>query len=307
MRHYLSPVMGFLDDPDVEELYVNPDGSVWTDRRSRGRTPEAATLSGDAVRAFLNTVADRKRVVLGPGVEQIQAQLPDPLFRGARLQGLLPQVVRRPCLVIRKRPSCVYTLEEYVQSGIMTRREHLAIRRAVRERQSILVAGGTASGKTTLVNAILHEMVEQAPGERFVILEDTPELQCSARDTLQMEASLTLGLKDLVKLTLRTTPDRIVIGEVRDGAAYHLMDAWTTGHPGGAGTVHATTAEGALRRMERLARQVARVDQRPLVAESIDLVVVIAFRQGRRRIVEMTCVDPVLGSGGAYRLAPALE
>jgi type IV secretion system protein VirB11 len=302
MRHYLGPVMGFFADPEVEEVYVNPSGQVWTDRRGRGRTREPVALRRGAVRAFLNTVADRKRETLSSRVEQVQAQLPAAYFGGARLQGFLPQIVPSACFVIRKRPSRIYALGEYVENGMMTAKERRMIERAVRRRQNVLVAGGTKSGKTTLVNAILDEMVRQGPGERFVILEDTPELQCRAEDVLQMETSLTIGLQDLVKLTLRATPDRIIIGEVRDGAAYHLMDAWTTGHPGGAGTVHATTARGALRRMERLARQAARVEQRTLVAESIDVVVVIAFERGRRTVTDIALVQDDLSPGGAFVL-----
>lgn len=306
MRHFLLPLMAFFADDDVSEVYVNPgDGRVWTERHSIGRRCEGFGLPAEKVRAFLNACADRKEETIGGRREHIQAQLPRLHFGGARLQGFLPRVVERPSFVIRKRPSRLFALGEYVASGILAPAHEATIRAAIAERKNILVAGGTRSGKTTLVNAILKAMTDRGPGERFMILEDTPELWCEAADCCRMQTTLSLGLEELVKLTLRASPDRIVVGEVRDGAALHLMDAWVTGHPGGTGTVHATTALGALRRMERLARRAAPSNQSELVAEAIDLVVVIAYRGGVRRVTEVVEVASDLAADGSFQVAPA--
>lgn len=306
MRHHLGPAIALFEDQDVAEVYVNPGApQVWVESRRLGRRATGLQLEPDRIRAFLNTVADRARETLGVSSAHIAAQLPLAYFEGARLQGLLPRVVVSPCFVIRKRPDRVYPLAEYLETGMMTALQYAAIRRAIEERKNILVAGGTGSGKTTLVNAILKGMTDSNPKDRFVILEDTPELQCEAADQCSMQTTFALDLADLVKLTLRTSPDRIIVGEVRDEAALHLMDGWVTGHPGGAGTVHATTAKGALRRMERLARRAANTDHSEFVAEAIDLVVLIAGTGRSRKVTDVVCVESELDAHGHYQVRPA--
>ena len=232
-----QPQLGpHLRDDDVTEIRVNPhDGGLWVETRSGGSRFTGERVEAGRVRAFLNAVADRQGEALAGGLAHVQAQLPLAHFGGARLQGLLPGLVEAPCYVLRKRPAALVPLDRYVADGTMTAAERGAIERAVAGRASVLVAGGTGSGKTTLVGAILQAMIDRDPGERFVLLEDTPELRCPAGDRLEMRTGPGVDLAALVKLTLRASPDRIIVGEVRDGAALHLMDAWVTGHPGGAG------------------------------------------------------------------------
>lgn len=307
MAHYLEPIVHWLEDDDVTEIYTTPDTCrVWLDTRSRGRRRTDVYLTPAQIRSFLNVVADRQAETLNRENEAIQAQLPTEIFGGARLQGVLPRVVKHPCINIRKRPAAIYTLSDYVAQGALTRAQRRAVERSVAAHENILVAGGTGSGKTTLVNAILKAMTDHDVGECFLIIEDTPELQCAAEDRKEFQTTLYLGMVDLVRISLRTSPDRIVIGEVRDGSAYHLMDAWTTGHPGGAGTVHATSARGALRRMARLARQAADIDHAVLVAEAIDLVIVIEKTPAGRRITDVARVASTLGPGGDYVLQDAV-
>jgi type IV secretion system protein VirB11 len=157
-----------------------------------------------------------------------------------------------------------------------------AIARAVRARQNVLICGGTNSGKSTLANAVIREISEWSPDDRVVILEDTVELQCAAKDHLALRTGAGLVLADLVRSTMRASPDRIVVGEVRGAEALDLLDAWATGHPGGVATVHASSAEGALIRLDRLARRANVPSQRELIAEAIQLVVVMqhAVRAG---------------------------
>ena len=308
MLHYQRQLWPHLEDDDVMEIRVNPhDLSLWVEARSRGSVFTGNRMDPDKVRAFLNVVADRQRETLSTSTVHIQAQLPLAHFRGARLQGLLPDLVKAPCYVIHKRAARLISLNEYVSAGIMTLVQRTAIEWAITLRKNILVAGGTGSGKTTLVGAILKAMIEHDPTERFVLLEDTPELQCQADDRLEMQTTVEVDLAALVKLTLRVSPGRIIVGEVRDHSALHLMDAWVTGHPGGAGILHATTPLGALRRMDRLARRAAPVDHSELVAEAIDLVVMITRRGSASRRV--TCVAHVvdeLDTNGTFVLTDAL-
>jgi type IV secretion system protein VirB11 len=169
----------------------------------------------------------------------------------------------------------------------------------------VLVAGGTASGKTTLVNAILLEITRRAPQHRIVILEDTVELRCAAPDCLALRTTDSLRLKDLVKAALRTSPDRIVVGEVRDEAALDLCDAWQTGHPGGCATLHADHPLAALERLDRLAQR-NRVGPQPhLVGAAIQLIVMIAGGSQGRRVTDVAEVDGFDGTSYRLRAIPA--
>jgi Flp pilus assembly CpaF family ATPase len=137
-----------------------------------------------------------------------------------------------------------------------------------------MVAGGTGSGKTTLANALLHEIAQL--GERVVILEDTRELQCAAEDVVALRTQPgSVSLSDLVRSTLRLRPDRIVVGEVRGPEALDLLKAWNTGHPGGIATLHANSAQAALSRLEQLTMEVCETPPRALIAEAIDLIVFV--------------------------------
>ena len=166
-------------------------------------------------------------------------------------------VVSSPAFAIRKRPEVVFTLDEYVAGGMMTEAQAAIIRAAAVARQNMLIVGGTGSGKTTLANAILAEPAFAE--DRVVLIEDTAELQCSAADQIQMLTKRTepqVTMTDLVRDTLRLRPDRIIIGEVRDGSALDLLKAWNTGHPGGLATIHANSAAEGLTRLEDLIGEV---------------------------------------------------
>ena len=303
MERYLGPdVLAAMADDDVTEVYVNAgDGRLRADTHSRGKVALDATVRGDQVEQFLGAVAAFRGDTLGAATPVGQAELPAETFGGARLQGFVAPLVPRACFVIRKPARRVFTLASYVPS-VMTLAQKSAIEDAVRDHENILVCGGTGSGKTTLCNAILLEMSEQFPRERVVVLEDTGELQCRADDHLQLRTSEDVSLSDLVRSTLRCTPDRIVVGEVRDGAALHLLDAWATGHPGGCATVHATDARGALRRINRLAMRAGVPAQHELVAEAVGVVVVIQGGNRGRRVEELVRVSG--HRDGAYVLDP---
>ena len=304
MERYLGPdVLAAMADDDVTEVYVNAgDGQLRADTHSRGKVALGATVRGDQVEQFLGAVAAFRGDTLGASTPTVQAELPAETFGGARLQGFVAPLVPRACFVIRKPARRVFQLANYVHTGVMTLAQKDAIEDAVRDHENILVCGGTGSGKTTLCNAILLEMSEQFPHERIVVLEDTGELQCRADDHLQLRTSEDVTLSDLVRSTLRCTPDRIVVGEVRDGAALHLLDAWATGHPGGCATVHATDARGALRRINRLAMRAGVPAQHELVAEAVGVVVVIQGGNRGRRVEELVRVSG--HRDGAYVLDP---
>jgi len=177
------------------------------------------------------------------------------------------------------------------------------LREGVAFRANILVAGGTSTGKTTLTNALLAEVAKSA--DRVVIIEDTRELQCAAPNLVAMRTKDGVAsLSDLVRSSLRLRPDRIPVGEVRGPEALDLLKAWGTGHPGGIGTIHAGSAIGALRRMEQLIQEAVVTVPRALIAETIDLVAVLAGRGSMRRLSELARVEG-LGPDGDYRVVPA--
>jgi type IV secretion system protein TrbB len=309
-RHYrdslaraLGPrIVAALGDPDVTEVYVNPSGRVHIDSRSQGRLATPAVLTAEQTTRFLNHVATHAGGVLNASRALLQAELPEgEPFYGARLQGVVPPNAPAPAFNIRKPPAVVYTLDQYVTMGILAPAHRRWLAAAVRDRRNILVAGGTASGKTTLVNGVLHEIATACPRDRIVVLEDTVELQCRAVDCLALRTSESVRLRDLVKAALRTTPDRIVVGEVRDEAALDLLDAWQTGHPGGVATLHANDPLSALHRLDRLAQRANAGPQADLVADTIHLVVMIAGSGSRRRVTHLAEVQG--RRGGRYTVA----
>jgi type IV secretion system protein VirB11 len=257
-----SAIATFLEDPAIVEVMLNPDGRLWVDRLSEGLSDTGERLSPADGERIIRLVAHHVGAEVHPGAPRVSAELPE---TGERFEGLLPPVVSAPAFAIRKPAVAVFTLGDYVASGIMAADQAETLRQAVADRRNILVAGGTSTGKTTLTNALLAEVSKTS--DRVVLIEDTRELQCAAPNLVAMRTKDGVAsLSDLVRSSLRLRPDRIPIGEVRGSEALDLLKAWGTGHPGGVGTIHAGTAIGALRRMEQLIQEavvtVPRADRR---------------------------------------------
>ena len=300
LRHALGPVvLAALIEPTVVEILVNPDGRVVLDRSGGGRQDTGETLSSEARERVIRLVAD----YVGDPVTREDPRLSGILpGTGERFQGLLPPVVLAPAFSIRKRPAVVWGLDHYVRDGVMTSDQALVLRQAAVSRRNILISGGTGSGKTTLANAVLAEPA--FAGDRVFLIEDTPELQCSAWDTVAVvtrRSPRVIGVVDLVRDALRMRPDRIVVGEMRDGAAaLETLKSWNTGHPGGLSTLHANSAEDALRRMEDLISEVVSVVPQRAIGATIDLVVQISRTPEGRRVETILAVDGF--ADGAYRI-----
>jgi len=301
LRTALGPaITGFLDDASVVEVMLNPDGRLWIDRLAGGLEDTGARLSPADGKRIVRLVAHHVGAEVHAERPRVSAELPE---TGERFEGLLPPVVAAPSFAIRKPAVAVFTLGDYVAAGIMTAGQAEALRAAVHDRKNILVAGGTSTGKTTLVNALLAEVART--GDRVVLIEDTRELQCAAPNLVALRTKDGAAtLTDLVRSALRLRPDRIPIGEVRGGEALDLIKAWGTGHPGGVGTLHAGSAIGALHRLEQLAQEAVVTVPRALIAETIDLVAVLAGRGSARRLAELAEVQG-LSAAGAYQLTPA--
>lgn len=299
LRTALGPAIArFLEDPSIVEVMLNPDGRLWIDRLSQGLIDTGETLSAPDGERIIRLVAHHVGAEVYAGAPRVSAELPE---TGERFEGLLPPVVAAPVFAIRKPAVAVFTLEDYVAAGIMTADQASALRAAVMARQNILVAGGTSTGKTTLTNALLAEVAKTS--DRVVLIEDTRELQCKAPNLVALRTKDgVVSLSDLVRSSLRLRPDRIPIGEVRGAEALDLLKAWGTGHPGGIGTIHAGTALGALRRLEQLIQEAVVTVPRALIAETINVIPVLAGRGAERRLAELACVEG-LGPAGDYTLS----
>jgi P-type conjugative transfer ATPase TrbB len=296
LKQAMGPVIAAaLADRMVVEVMVNPDGKIWVDKIGEGRSFTGQRLASADADRILRLLADHVGEVVTRDRPRVSATLPE---TGERFQGAFMPIVASPAFAIRKRPEIVFTLDEYVEQAIMTADQAEAIRTAAVNRDNMLIVGGTGSGKTTLANAILAEPA--FAGDRVVLIEDTAELQCSAADQIQMLTKRTepaVTMTDLVRDTLRLRPDRIVIGEVRDGSALDLLKAWNTGHPGGLATLHANSAAEGLRRLEDLIGEVTQRIPHRAIGQAIDLVVHITRTPTGRKVSEIARVHG-WGEGG---------
>jgi type IV secretion system protein TrbB len=283
LRHALGPTaLAALIDPDVVEILANPDGQLILDKIGGGRVATSETLSPEARDRVIRLIADYVGEPVLPEDPRLSGVLPE---TGERFQVVLPPVSRAPAFSIRKRPARIFTLFDYQEQGIVSTEQRDLIETAATDRKNILISGGTSSGKTTLANAILA--LPAFSETRTILIEDTPELQCSAWDQVALLTRRTpklIGVVDLVRDSLRLRPDRIVVGEMRDGAAaLETLKAWNTGHPGGLATIHANSAQDALLRLEDLTSEVAAIIPRRAIGQAINLVIHIArTREGRR-------------------------
>jgi type IV secretion system protein TrbB len=282
-----------LADPQVVEVMVNPDGRLWIDRLDTGRSDTGTMLQWSEVERIIRLVASHIRLEVHERSPIVSAELPE---TGERFEGLIPPVAPAPCFSIRKPARLVHRLDDYVDQAIMTAPMAVWLKEAVLAKGNILVVGGTSSGKTTLVNALLAEVA--LTNDRVVILEDTRELNCAADDCVKLRTKPGVAsLADLVRSTLRLRPDRIIVGEVRGAEALDMLKAWNTGHPGGLATVHANSARGALYRIEQLVQESVVTVPRRLIAEAIDILVFLEGRGSARKVMEVARVEGLDGDG----------
>ncbi|MDI1325640.1 MAG: P-type conjugative transfer ATPase TrbB [Brevundimonas sp.] len=300
LRHALGDtVLSALADPEVVEILANPDGRLVLDRSGQGRRDTGQTLAAEARERVIRLIADYVGETVTWDDPRLSGVLPG---TGERFQGVLPPVSAAPAFSIRKRPAVIWTLDDYVRAGVMSEAQAAALREAAAGRLNILISGGTGSGKTTLANAVLAEPA--FAGDRVFLVEDTPELQCSAWDlvsVLTRRQPVAIGVVDLVRDALRMRPDRIVVGEMRDGAAaLETLKSWNTGHPGGLSTIHANSAADVLSRVEDLIGEVLVQPPRRMISQAVDRIVHIRRTASGRRVEAVLSVDGLIGD--AYQL-----
>ena len=313
----LAPLAPFLDRPDVTDLYINRPGEVWVERL--GQVPERHEAP-ELTTPLLLRLARQIAAASAQGVSREHPLLAASLPGGERVQIVLPPATRgHPALAIRRHVSAGLGLDDYETAGsfagvtsggspagVEDPHPDVApaafLREAVRRRHNILVSGGTSSGKTTFLNALLREIPAD---ERLVAIEDTPELQLTQPNTVGLLAvrghlgEARVSPEDLLIASLRMRPDRIILGEVRGGEAMTFLRAINTGHPGSLSTIHADTPQGAIDQLVMLALQAgSRMrwdDLERYVRRTVGVIVQLDRSGGRRRIAGI--VEP--GAGDA--------
>jgi type IV secretion system protein TrbB len=280
-----SELLSALADPKTVEVVCNADGKLWVERLGEPMRV-FSTLPPSQAQAIIETVAGLHQKVVTRSTPLLEAELPD----GSRFAGQLPPVVPAPTFAIRKRAIALYTMDDYVAAGSMSADQRSVLIKAVTEHRNILVVGGTGSGKTTLINALIHQMVLSDPAERVIVIEDTAELQCRAPNYVQYHTTAEVSMTALLRTTLRMRPDRILVGEVRGPEALDLLMSWNTGHEGGAATLHSNSARTALDRLKLLISMHPSAPQpiEPLIATSVHMIVHITRSPEGRKIREIS-------------------
>jgi len=319
LRSFLAPLTGMLARPDVTDIYVNRPGELWVETTGGGiERHEAPGLDESTLARLARQIAALSHQGISREHPLLSATLPD----GARIQIIAPPATRGPlALAIRKHVSPELDLSDYVQSGAFGETkarqgfersegdkalaDMLAagdiggmLSAAVRGRKNILVSGGTSTGKTTFLNALLKEVPAE---ERLILIEDTPELFVRHENHVGLIAARSaLGeaqveTDDLVAASLRMRPDRIILGELRGKEAYSFLRAVNTGHPGSMTTVHADSPERAVEQIVLLVlqggTQLSRDDVRHYVSRTVDVFVQLTRSGGRRRVAEVVLRD----------------
>jgi len=304
LRSALGPLLEFLSDERVVEILLNADGAVWVERIGSGMQETPVRMRAAEAERMLRLVASEMGVELTTASPSLAGKLPPPW--GARVQASIPPIVDAPTFALRKPARAVFSLADYEARGIVTAAQAAALTTAVHTSQNILIGGGTGSGKTTFANALL-KIVAEDTADRVLIIEDTPELQCEAPNKLQILVQpKTHTWRDAVQAAMRYRPDRIVVGEVRDGSALELLKAWNTGHPGGLATIHANDTRAMLDRLCQLIEEIVFPAPRALVAQTVNLCVHIRRDKSHPAGRSLSGIDRVVGLGpdGSWALAP---
>ncbi|HLU69095.1 MAG TPA: ATPase, T2SS/T4P/T4SS family [Kofleriaceae bacterium] len=305
---FFAPVRGYLEDPEVTEVMINGPSTIYIERRGRiMRTPARFACERDLLAALRNLAQYVGRHI-GADRPILEARLPD----GSRVEAILaPAAQDGPIVSIRRFSREPLTIERLIAGGAMTEELAEVLAALVACKQNIIVAGGTSSGKTSLLGA-LSALIPA--GDRIVVIEDASELRLQQPHVVRLEAQPpdargrgAVAVRDLFRATLRMRPDRIVVGEVRGGEALDLVQAMTSGHGGCMATVHATHSLDVVNRLETMALmsdvELPLTALRSQVASAVDFILHTArLADGSRCVTQLT---EVLGYDGAagYRFA----
>jgi pilus assembly protein CpaF len=287
---FVKPIEHLLASRTVSEIMVNPDGSIWIEEKGRIEQVSEVQFDEGALLTSLEVIANRFGKKLDADSPILNLRLPD----GSRMAALIPPVVNpNPMMTIRKFTSRDFTMDDLIERRMLTAEQGQQLTEAVHRGDNLLISGGTGAGKTTLTNVIAGFIPDS---DRILILEDVAELHIRKRHVISAEAQLDthktqIGFSELLKAALRHRPDRIIVGEIRGPEARVFLDALNTGHRGSLSTIHANSAEDALRRLAQLAMRgsggVPLQDVTDECRRSIDLIAHVANQDGWRHVTEI--------------------
>ena len=292
---FLRPIETLLRDPEMSDILVNGSSGVFIEKHGDMQEVPGVSITEKSLQVAVRNIARALGDDISPEKPLLDSRLPD----GSRVAAVLPPCsVLGTVLAIRKFHGHRYTAEELVRVGTLTPELLERLRRAVEDRQNILISGGAGAGKTTLLNAMAAFI---GPEERIVVIEDTAEIQIQARNLVRLEARReqppvpAVTMRDLLKATLRLRPDRILLGEVRGGEAFDLLQALNTGHSGTLATLHANSAGQALARFTTCVLQSGvELPYRAIrsnIAEALNLLVHIERRKGKRLVTQVCAIQ----------------
>src|ERR1700691_1461147 len=307
---FLRPIEPLLLDESVSEIMGNPDASWFYEREGILCQDPNISFDPGRLRTGLEVIANQLGKKLDEDNPLLDAHLPD----GSRLAAVIPPVVRpAPSLTIRKFTSRHYTVDDLIGRGTLTRPIADFLAEQIRSGKTLLISGGTGTGKTTLLRVLAEFIPDQ---ERLVVIEDTSELHIQKPNILAVECQTdtfkaNISFDDLLKSALRWRPDRIILGEVRGIEARTLLDSFNTGHAGSLATIHANSAEKALRRFANLVMrnhaQTTFSDTEAEIGEAVDFVVHVERQPGRRILREVLALRGYDRDAKRFLIEPVFE
>lgn len=292
LRNSLRAVGHLLEDPHVQEVMINGPNNVWVEKAGQGIIKTEVDISDVEIRSSIQLLASLENK---EAKERGKESIIDSRLDGFRFAAAMkPTSMQGPSISIRKHNPVHLSLDDYVANGAIPEEMAGVLRKMVQERKNVVVAGGTSSGKTTFVNALIGEV---DPGDRVLTIEDTQELKVKVPNWVPLISNEQEGVttRDLVRLSLRFRPDRIIVGEVRGGEAFDLLDAANTGHDGCLATLHANNCAGALSRFESLVLRAGinwpHEAIKAQIADTFDFVVFMARVKTGRKLAEIMAIN----------------
>lgn len=281
LTYLFTDFQEYLNDSSVTEVMVNPDGAIWIKAFGKGEFFSNKYISKDLAENIIKNIAGMKKMICDEKKPLITIDVGN-----LRFSGCLPPVVENPSFTIRKSANRLITFDDYIKQGVMSPEEKKFIKNCIKDRFNIIFGGATGTGKTTMMNAALDEYSQL--NQRLVIIEDAKELKCAAKDVVFLRATDDGGrnpegtsMAELVQFSLRYTPTRLIIGEVRKpDAASAMLEMWDTGHPGGCTSIHCNSAEDALYRLQSLLLQKTEVPQNDFIGRVVDIIIFLSAKGG---------------------------
>jgi len=288
---FLRPIEHLIRDAEISEIMVNGSGRIFIEKDGQVLPVPDATIPEKSLQVAVRNIARTLGDEINDEMPLLDARLPD----GSRVAAAIPPCSRRgTTLTIRKFQQRHFTPAELVRIGTVPPPVMESLKDAIEQRRNILISGGTGTGKTTMLNA-LASFID--PTDRVVLIEDTSEIQMALENLVEFEArreqpdQKAVTIRDLLRATLRHRPDRIILGEVRGGEAFDLLQALNTGHSGTVSTIHANSAEQAVSRFVNCVLQSGvELPYRAIrsnVGDAVHLLLHIERRNGKRCVSQL--------------------